>query len=392
MKKITINRIVGRHKTPAAHHEAGRRAIGANIAPDVRRPHRAREYGGREKCQFKRTHTSEHVCRQKRPVVYFSQSIFRDGGPSTRAVYDAIPRNAANDTLPIKCSIPTHEADNPLVILLGFEQEGYNRLQLAFHDESPSLATVCNWFNEFKRSRINLTDDLREGRRCTATTEDDISAVRLMIETDKRVTYQQIQTRLGIASCTVFIAAAERSPTGVRPRRPLWEIAAMTTFVRCALTAAARTTSECRRAPVARSHNIVLHRGILSSFYRRRKKNTTFPNATAAPYLFEGPRNISRLRPVRRHAEFLLRTPEPRRPFRRVRVFTASPHMFLSELLYFAAPKRGRPSTRAATRAPAARARTPPAVRFAELLFSHLPFFFKSRRPLFTSFMNEASI
>ncbi|GBP51564.1 hypothetical protein EVAR_34450_1 [Eumeta japonica] len=42
--------------------------------------------------------------------------------------------------------------------------------------------------------RSNLTDDLREGRPSTATTEDNISAVGLMIDTDKRVTYQQTRT------------------------------------------------------------------------------------------------------------------------------------------------------------------------------------------------------
>ncbi|GBP63119.1 hypothetical protein EVAR_98107_1 [Eumeta japonica] len=44
----------------------------------------------------------------------------------------------------------------------------------------------------------NLTNNLRERRPSTATTEDDVSAVRFMIETDKRVTYQQIRTSSGI--------------------------------------------------------------------------------------------------------------------------------------------------------------------------------------------------
>ncbi|GBP47887.1 hypothetical protein EVAR_33604_1 [Eumeta japonica] len=65
----------------------------------------------------------------------------------------------------------------------------------AFHDEAPSLATVYNWFDEFKCGRINLTDDLGEGTTSTATSEDNISAVRLMIEINKRVTYQP--TRFG---------------------------------------------------------------------------------------------------------------------------------------------------------------------------------------------------
>lgn len=77
------------------------------------------------------------------------------------------------------------------------QQECYDRLQLAFHDEAPSRATVYNWFNELKRGRTNLHDALREGRPSTAKTEDNISVVRCMIiETDPRVTYQQIRTSL----------------------------------------------------------------------------------------------------------------------------------------------------------------------------------------------------
>ncbi|GBP37014.1 hypothetical protein EVAR_31012_1 [Eumeta japonica] len=40
----------------------------------------------------------------------------------------------------------------------------------------------------FKRGRINLTDDLREGCPSMATTEEDISAVRVTIETDPKET------------------------------------------------------------------------------------------------------------------------------------------------------------------------------------------------------------
>ncbi|GBP37983.1 hypothetical protein EVAR_84970_1 [Eumeta japonica] len=74
----------------------------------------------------------------------------------------------------------------------GIENE---KLLLAFYYEVPSLGTVYDWFNEFKRGRINLTDDLREGCPSAATTEDVVFGGRvvcLMIQTDKRLTYQQI--------------------------------------------------------------------------------------------------------------------------------------------------------------------------------------------------------
>ncbi|GBP33152.1 hypothetical protein EVAR_14833_1 [Eumeta japonica] len=83
------------------------------------------------------------------------------------------------------------------------QQESYNRLPLAFHDTDPYLPTVYNWFNKFKCVRTNLTEDLRDERPSTATLEDKINAIRLMIEIDKRVSYQQIWISLGIGMSQV---------------------------------------------------------------------------------------------------------------------------------------------------------------------------------------------
>ncbi|GBP54158.1 Putative uncharacterized protein FLJ37770 [Eumeta japonica] len=73
-----------------------------------------------------------------------------------------------------------------------------------------SLATVCSWFNKFKRGHTNLTDDLRMRCPSTATTEDNISALRLMKETERKVTYQQIHTSLGIGKSQVDKILHER--------------------------------------------------------------------------------------------------------------------------------------------------------------------------------------
>ncbi|GBP49439.1 hypothetical protein EVAR_38207_1 [Eumeta japonica] len=58
-------------------------------------------------------------------------------------------------------------------------------LRLGVHDKVPFLATVYNWFKYFVRGRTNLTDDLRGERPSMAMTEDNVSAVRIMMETDK---------------------------------------------------------------------------------------------------------------------------------------------------------------------------------------------------------------
>ncbi|GBP07894.1 hypothetical protein EVAR_78057_1 [Eumeta japonica] len=49
-----------------------------------------------------------------------------------------------------------------------------------------------HWF-KFKRDRTNLTDDLYEEHPSTVTTEDNVSAVRLMIETGKTVTTSRFE-------------------------------------------------------------------------------------------------------------------------------------------------------------------------------------------------------
>ncbi|GBP90156.1 hypothetical protein EVAR_65407_1 [Eumeta japonica] len=54
---------------------------------------------------------------------------------------------------------------------------------------------ISQFFNEFKGGRTDLTDDLRLS---TATTEDNVTTVRLTIETEKIETYQQIRTSLRI--------------------------------------------------------------------------------------------------------------------------------------------------------------------------------------------------
>ncbi|GBP26900.1 hypothetical protein EVAR_16482_1 [Eumeta japonica] len=59
-----------------------------------------------------------------------------------------------------------------------WQRERYKGLRLAFHDESSSLAIEHSRFNEYKRNRTNLTDDLRQAPPSMATTENNISTVR----------------------------------------------------------------------------------------------------------------------------------------------------------------------------------------------------------------------
>ncbi|GBP26714.1 hypothetical protein EVAR_23485_1 [Eumeta japonica] len=65
-------------------------------------------------------------------------------------------------------------------------------------DEAPCKTTVYNWFAEFKRGRVNLSDEFRDDRPSTAVNNKNIDAVRRMIETDRHVTIHNIRAFLGI--------------------------------------------------------------------------------------------------------------------------------------------------------------------------------------------------
>ncbi|GBP50605.1 hypothetical protein EVAR_29364_1 [Eumeta japonica] len=46
-------------------------------------------------------------------------------------------------------------------------QQSLPRLRTSFDDEAPCKATIYNWFAEFKRGRVNLSDEFRDGRPST---------------------------------------------------------------------------------------------------------------------------------------------------------------------------------------------------------------------------------
>ena len=83
------------------------------------------------------------------------------------------------------------------------QKESIERLRAAFWDEAPSSAIVYNWFAEFNRGRLSFGDEAREGRPRTAVTEEKITSVGKVIEGDRRVTYVEIASFLGIGMSQV---------------------------------------------------------------------------------------------------------------------------------------------------------------------------------------------
>ncbi|GBP43560.1 Histone-lysine N-methyltransferase SETMAR [Eumeta japonica] len=67
----------------------------------------------------------------------------------------------------------------------------------AFGDEASCRRTI-SWFAEFKRGRVNFSEEFRIGCPSTVVNNKDIDIARYMIETDRHVTYHGIRASLGI--------------------------------------------------------------------------------------------------------------------------------------------------------------------------------------------------
>lgn len=83
------------------------------------------------------------------------------------------------------------------------QQQSIDRLVSAFEGEAPSKTTIYNWFSEFKRERSSLGHASGAGRPKSAITQQNIDAVQKLIEEDRHVTYQEIQSSLGIGMTAI---------------------------------------------------------------------------------------------------------------------------------------------------------------------------------------------
>lgn len=71
-------------------------------------------------------------------------------------------------------------------------------MTLALDDDCPHRTTIFRWYREFQRGNFTLEDSERPGRPRTSVTEENVTAVRKMLDENRRVTYQQIEDTLGL--------------------------------------------------------------------------------------------------------------------------------------------------------------------------------------------------
>lgn len=87
--------------------------------------------------------------------------------------------------------------------------ECHERLQCAFPDTVPSLATVYNWFRDFQRGKCIVHDGERSGRPSDVITQSLVARIEHVIRENRRVTYRQIQELLHVSSGTINIVLSE---------------------------------------------------------------------------------------------------------------------------------------------------------------------------------------
>ncbi|CAH2011781.1 unnamed protein product [Acanthoscelides obtectus] len=72
-----------------------------------------------------------------------------------------------------------------------------------FGNEAPHQSTTSRWYGEFKRRRVNLSDDPRVGALNTAVTQENVDPVRKLIIEDRHVTYREIEVSLKILKTSI---------------------------------------------------------------------------------------------------------------------------------------------------------------------------------------------
>jgi histone-lysine N-methyltransferase SETMAR len=104
--------------------------------------------------------------------------------------------------LPVFLKVDTNEYR---AVIKFFVKEGltpneiHSKFINVYRDSSFPFSTIKNWAAEFKRGRISLEDDPREGRPKSATTSEIIEQVHNTVLYDRRMKVREIAETIGIS-------------------------------------------------------------------------------------------------------------------------------------------------------------------------------------------------
>ena len=85
-----------------------------------------------------------------------------------------------------------------------------SRMQRQYGPSCMSRANFYKWVQAFKDGRESIIDDLRSGRPVDVSTPEAVQAVEDLIKSDRRVTLDEIATKLDISHGTVYAIVREK--------------------------------------------------------------------------------------------------------------------------------------------------------------------------------------
>ena len=66
--------------------------------------------------------------------------------------------------------------------------ETYEKLKMAYGEHAVSRTRVFRWHKTFLDSRESVEDEPRSGRPCTSKTDENVTKVRDLVRSDRRLT------------------------------------------------------------------------------------------------------------------------------------------------------------------------------------------------------------
>ncbi|XP_070851358.1 histone-lysine N-methyltransferase SETMAR-like [Drosophila suzukii] len=97
----------------------------------------------------------------------------------------------------------------PFIIVEGLSPDEIRGLYISFNKvllkySSPGKSTIKDWYNEFKRGRVDTKDAERSGRPRTAVTPENVAKIRKMVLADRKLKLKEIADASKISEGSVF--------------------------------------------------------------------------------------------------------------------------------------------------------------------------------------------
>ena len=82
--------------------------------------------------------------------------------------------------------------------------ETYEKLKWSYGEHAVSKAQAFIWHKAFLDGRDSVEDEPRSGRTCTSKTDENVTKLRAVVRSDRRLTFRMIDSELNLNRRTVL--------------------------------------------------------------------------------------------------------------------------------------------------------------------------------------------